>query len=73
MSDHPCHQHPPGRHTGACLTGDCGSCGTPLDSVASGECRAYLRIGSEAYDAGYQIDLGPLCLPCTTPALTSSA
>ena len=36
MRDHPCHHHRPGHHTDACLTSNCGFCGTSLDSVASG-------------------------------------
>jgi hypothetical protein len=70
MPNHPCHQHRPGHHTDDCLTGDCGFCGTPLDSVASGECRACLRIVCENCDGGYQSDLGPICQPCTPPAPT---
>jgi hypothetical protein len=66
MSDHPCRQHPPGRHTDACLTGGCGFCGIPLDSVASGECRNCSLIVCEACDAGYRVDLGPICRPCNT-------
>ena len=69
MRDHPCHQHRPGHHTDACLAGDCGFCGTSLDSVASGECRACLRIVCEECDGGYQSDLGPICQPCA-PAAT---
>jgi hypothetical protein len=73
MRDHPCHQHRPGHHTDTCLTGDCGFCGTSLDSVASGECRACLRIVCEQCDDGYQSDLGPICQPCTPLATISSA
>jgi hypothetical protein len=73
MSDHPCHQHRPGHHTDACLTGDCGFCGTSLDRVASGECRACLRIVCEECDGGYQPDLGPICQLCAPSATTSSA
>jgi hypothetical protein len=73
MRDHPCHQHRPGHHTDACLTGACGFCGTSLTDVASGECRACLRIVCEECDAGYQPDLGPICQPCTPSAPTSSA
>lgn len=68
MPDHPCHQHCPGHHTGTCLTGACGFCGTILHSVASGECRACLRIVCESCDGGYQPDLGPICSPCTPPS-----
>jgi hypothetical protein len=72
MSDHPCHQHRPGHHTDACLTGDCGFCGTPLDSVASGECRACLRIVCENCDGGYQSEHGPICQPCVPAAPTAA-
>ncbi|GIE91607.1 hypothetical protein [Actinoplanes regularis] len=72
MRDHPCHQHRPGHHTDACLNGGCGFCGTPLDRIASGECRACLRIACEACDAGYQPDLGPICQPCAPSAPTST-
>ena len=73
MREHPCHQHGPGQHTDICLTGDCGFCGTSLTGVASGECRACLRIVCEHCDAGYQADLGPICQPCTPSAPASSA
>jgi hypothetical protein len=65
VRDHPCHRHRPGQHTDQCLTGDCGFCGTSLTDVASGECRACLRIVCENCDAGYQTHLGPICQPCT--------
>ena len=73
MRSHPCHQHRPGQHTDECLTGDCGFCGTSLNDIASGECRACLRILCEQCDAGYQTDLGPICQPCAPSAPTSSA
>ncbi|MCM4078283.1 hypothetical protein [Paractinoplanes hotanensis] len=73
MHDHPCHQHRPGQHTDACLTGDCGFCGTDLNDVASGECRACLRIVCEECDGGYQPDLGPICQSCAPTAPASSA
>jgi hypothetical protein len=73
MSDHLCHHHRPGQHTDVCLTGDCGFCGSSLDSVASGECRACLRIVCEECDGGYQSDLGPICQPCAPSTMTSSA
>lgn len=68
MHDHPCHRHRPGHHTDGCLTGNCGFCGTSLQGIASGECRACLRIVCEGCDGGYQPDLGPICRPCTPPA-----
>lgn len=73
MRDHPCHEHRPGQHTDECLTGDCGFCGSRLNDVASGECRACLRIVCERCDAGYQVDLGPICQPCAPSAPASSA
>jgi len=73
VREHPCHQHRPGQHTDACLTGDCRFCGTNLDEVASGVCRACLRIVCEHCDAGYQAGLGPICQPCTPSAPASSA
>jgi hypothetical protein len=73
MRDHPCHRHRPGHHTDTCLTGTCGFCGSNLDSVASGECRACLRIVCENCDGGYQPGLGPICRPCAPPATTSPA
>ncbi|MFI5893806.1 hypothetical protein ACIA5D_27265 [Actinoplanes sp. NPDC051513] len=73
MRDHPCHRHKPGQHTDECLTGGCGFCGTSLNDVASGECRACLRIVCEQCDAGYQPDLGPICPPCAPSAPTNSA
>jgi hypothetical protein len=73
MREHPCHQHRPGQHTEVCLTGDCGFCGTGLHDVASGECRACLRIVCEHCDGGYQADLGPICQPCMPSAPVSSA
>ncbi len=72
MHDHPCHQHRPGHHTDQCLTGNCGFCGTTLTSVASGECRACLRIVCELCDGGYQPELGPICQPCAPSTPTSS-
>ncbi|MFI1995310.1 hypothetical protein [Actinoplanes sp. NPDC020271] len=72
MPDHPCHLHRPGQHTDKCLTGNCGFCGTSLNHIASGECRACLRIVCEQCDAGYQPDLGPICQPCAPAAPTSS-
>jgi hypothetical protein len=73
VRDHPCHQHRPGQHTDQCLTGDCGFCGTGLNDIASGECRACLRIVCEECDAGYQPDLGAICQPCAPSAPTRSA
>src|SRR3954451_17158116 len=72
MREHPCHQHRPAQHTDACLSGDCGFCCTSLNDVASGECRACLRIVCEECDGGYQSDLGPICQPCA-PAATGRA
>ena len=73
MREHPCHQHRPGHHTDACLTGDCGFCRTNLNDIASGECRACLRIVCENCDGGYQSDIGPICQPCAPAASTSPA
>ncbi|BCY07306.1 hypothetical protein [Actinoplanes sp. L3-i22] len=73
MGNHLCHQHRPRQHTDECLTGDCGFCGTNLNDVASGECRACLRIVCEECDAGYQADLGPICQSCAPSAPNNPA
>jgi hypothetical protein len=55
---HPCDRHCQWQHTEACLSGQCGFCGTELASAASGECRRCGRIVCEACDAGYDITRG---------------
>lgn len=72
MADHPCRQHPTGRHTTACMTGSCGYCDTDLRTTASGECRTCLQIVCESCDAGYDADHGPICQPCHDTDLTAA-